>query len=414
MNKWKITIISILTVAFIGVNLFLLLKESSKAERVSYIHDWTRVQLDDVAETFQTKGVVKPEKQQGVYYDEKQGPISSILVKEGDTISNGTALFTYSSKALEDEKSNLEDEMDQVQGEIDSVNDELDELKKLDTPSPSTSNSSSGGSKDVKVQVNVDVTNGVKADVEKAIIAAESEVSKLEAKLAKYESRLKRVSEQISATTVNSEVEGKVIAINENMKNPIITVASNTLKVEGELTEKQMKKAAIDNQVKMYSTLHKQKYEGAIQQIVPFPNGTPSVDKETKYPFFTTINDVDEQLLPGAKLSMKVIVNEVQNVPVVPTKSTIKKDKKTYIYRLTEKGTVSKTKITPGLSFAGDQEVVKGIQEGHLVTMDPKQIKANNTAFITPMTTTTIQKYNLKKLSKKQIAKYLLMGIFEK
>lgn len=413
-KKWKITLISLLTVAFIGGNLFLLFKESSKADRVTYIKEWTRVQKDDVTETFQTKGIVQPETEHGVYYDEQQGPFSSFLVKEGDTVSAGSALFTYSSKELEDEKADVEAEITQIQGELDSINEEIAELKKLDTPSSNIGNSSTAGNKDLKIEVNVDVTNGVKTDVEKAILEAEREASKLEAKLAKYESQLSRISDKISETTVNSEVEGQVVAINKDMQNPIITIASNTLAVEGELTESQMKKVAVDQQVKMYSSLHKQGYEGNIQQIVSYPKGNPSVDKETKYPFMVGISDADEQLLPGAKLSMKIIVNEVKDVPIVPTKSTFKTGKKMYVYQLNEKGFVEKMKITPGLSFAGNQEVIKGVKEGNLIAVQPKKIQTNNSAFITPMTTTKIQKYNIKQLSKKQIAKYLLMGVFEK
>ncbi|WP_042352526.1 efflux RND transporter periplasmic adaptor subunit [Bacillus massiliigorillae] len=412
-KKWKITLISLLTVAFIGGNLFLLFKESSKADRVSYIKEWTRVQKDDVKETFQTKGVVQPETKHGVYYDEQQGPFSSFLVKEGDVVSAGTGLFTYGSKDLEDEKAEVDAEITQIQGELDGVNEEIAELKKLTTPSSTSGTSSTSGNKDLKVEVNVDVTSGVKTDVEKAILAAETEASKLKAKLEKYESKLSRISDKISQTTVNSEVEGQVVAINKDMQNPIITIASKTLAVEGELTESQMKKVAVEQQVKMHSTLHDQDYEGNVQQIVSYPKGNPSVDKETKYPFMVRLNDADEQLLPGAKLSMQVIVNEVKDVPVVATKSTFKTGKKMNVYQLNEKGFVKKTKITPGLSFAGKQEVTNGVKEGSLIVVKPKLIHANNSAFITPMTTTTIQKYNLKQLSKKQMAKYLLMGVFE-
>ncbi|MGM9926111.1 MAG: efflux RND transporter periplasmic adaptor subunit [Bacillus sp. (in: firmicutes)] len=414
MDKWKKYLIFGLAVAFVGVNLFLLLKEDSKAGRVNYIDQWVKVQKDDVTETFQTKGVVQPEQEHEIYYHEEQGNVSAFSVKEGDVVSAGSALFVYDAQELEDEKAEVEAEIAQTQGELDSIKIQIAELKKLTVPSSSSQSASASGNDQVKVDVQVDVTHGVETDVDKAILEAEAEEEKLEAKLVKQEKQLSRISDKISQTTVTSDVDGQVIHINKDMKNPIITIASTALAVEGSLTEQQMSKAAVQQKVEMYSSLHDKKYEGVIQKIVSYPKEKPSISKEVEYPFYASLAEGDTELLPGSKLSMKVVVDEAIDVPVVAGKSTFKKGKKVYVYQLTDKGTVKKTAITPGLKFSGKQEVVQGIEVGQLIAAMPKEITANQAAFITPMKSTKVQTYNLKTLTKKQMAKYVLMGIFEK
>lgn len=417
MKKWKLYTIVIVIIAFIGSNLFLLFKEESKVVRTAYIKDWSVVKKDDIKKTFKTKGVVKPEEEHYVYYDEERGPFASFLVKEGDPVSAGTALFTYGSNKLEDEEAEIEAEIAQIDDEIDSVESQISDLEKIDTTSADESSASST-SKDktvnVNIDVNVDVSPIAEAEVEQAIVEAEAEKEKLEAKLSKYEDELIRVKEKLENVTINSEVDGQVIAINEDVQNPVITIASSAISVEGDLTEQQMKKAAVEQEVYMYSSLHNEKYKGTIQKVVSYPKGSPSIDKETKYPFVVQLDKEAENLLPGAKLHMTVVVDEAKNVPVVANKSTFKVGKNTNVYQLTEKGMVEEQKITPGISFAGQLEIKKGLKAGQFIATKPGNVEVANTAFITPLTTTNIRKKEIKKLTKKQIVKYTLMGVFEK
>ncbi|MFS0784380.1 efflux RND transporter periplasmic adaptor subunit [Bacillus sp. 1P06AnD] len=414
MKNWKVYTIAAIAILFIGCNLYLLLKEDSKATRVTYVNDWTRVKKDDVKETFKTKGVIKPENKEYVYYDEQRGSVASILVKKGDKITSGTPLFSYGSDSLENEKSEKEAEIKQINDEISGIDSQISELKRITPKTPTSSNSASTDEKEPKVEVNVDVSPIVEGDVEKEIIAAQSEKDKLSAKLSKSEADLSRITDRLNKISTPSEVEGQVIAINENMKNPIITIASPNVGAEGELNEKQINKTKIGQKVKVYSILNKKTYTGTIQGIVEYPKSGVDVEKEAKYPFTIALDKKNDQLIPGSKVKLTVTTAEALDVPVVAKSNTFKSKKQKNVYQISNKGTVLKKQIEPGLEFDGKQEVLNGLVAGNYVVTDPNKVKQAGTSFITPMTTASVDKKALKKLSKKQVMKYTVMGIFEK
>ncbi|WP_050613759.1 efflux RND transporter periplasmic adaptor subunit [Bacillus testis] len=414
MKNWKVYLITALAVIFVGCNLFLLLKEDSKAERTTYLDDWSKVKSDDVEEIFTTKGVVKPEEKNDIYYDEKRGSVAAFLVKKGDRISRGTALFTYGSDALENQKSEKEAEITQINDEIKSIDSQIAELQKMTPKTPSVPEIPSSDDKDTKVQVNVDVSPIVEGDVEKEIIAAQSEKDKLSAKLAKSQADLNRITDQLSKVSINSEVEGQVIAVNKNMKNPIITIASSAVGAEGELNEKQIGKAEVGQKVRLYSELDKKTYEGSIKEIVHYPKNEVKVDKQSKYPFTIALDKKNDTLLPGSKVKLTITVGEAKAVPVVAHSSTFKEKKKTKVYQITGKGTIEEKNIEPGLRFAGKQEVKSGLKAGDYLVANPSDLKQNGTSFITPITTSKVDWKAWKDLSKKQVLKYASMGIFEK
>ena len=102
---------------FIGVNLYLLLKEDSKAERTVYINEWTRIANGDVTQTFETEGVALPESEHYVYFDEDQGEMASIYVKEGEIVTAGAPLFSYDTEELEKQKTETEIEVERLESE---------------------------------------------------------------------------------------------------------------------------------------------------------------------------------------------------------------------------------------------------------------------------------------------------------
>ena len=409
LKKWKYVSIAVVIIAFISANLYLLFKEDSKAERIAYINEWRVVKKGDITKTFDTKGVTKTEQEYYVYYDENRGALSSLLVQEGDTVSEGTALFTYGTLQLDDERAELESNIMQLENEIASIENQLSELKGIVVSMPS--NSVSTDSAEVNVEVNVDVSPIAENDVEIAIVETEAELRKLEAKLLNYEEQLARLDGKQNDLTVRSAFEGQVIAVKANSANPIVTIASPVLEVKGVLTEKQMKKIAEEQTVTMYSSLHKKTYTGTVKSINAYPQEAVSVDEETTYSFIVQFDELNEELLVGTKVDMTVVVGEVMDVPVVSSESTFKSGKKTNVYQLSSKGTVETKTISKGLSFEGIYEVKEGLETGDIIVKDPSSVNVVGAGYITPMKKTTIQKQALKQMSKRQIAKYTLLGM---
>ena len=438
-------------VLFIGVNLFLLLKEDSKAERTVYVSEWERIKNGNVTQTFKTEGVALPESEQYVYFDEEEGELASIYVKEGEFITAGTSLFSYDSEELEKQKSEIEIEIERLESEIDSVEEQLADLKKIDTNSSARNRSSKESNSEVtvNVDVNVDFSLIVESQVEESIAAAEAEIGKLEAKLNASEQKLDQLDEQIDNVTVYSDTDGIVTQINKDLKAPIITISSNQLVVEGLLSEKQMKDAEVGQKVTMYSELHKKTYKGVISLINEYPTELPSIGKEPVYAFLATFNEEEQEadaedefaeieeeaselsdeaegieseeetekdkdrLFAGTNLQVKVIVEEALDLPVILTDVTYSAKGKEYVYKLTAAGIVERHEVKPALTFKGKSAIESGLAAGEVITTQPNAVPVNKVSYIMPMKMTGIKTKEIKNMRKKHYAKYVLMGLLE-
>ncbi len=407
VNRWKSAALIIFCVLFVGVNLYLLLKEDSKAARVAYVEDWLRVKQDDITEKFDTKGVLKPLEEFSVYVDGDKQPIESFHVKKGDQVSPGTPLFTYSAEKLEDEKKGLEEEKTKLQGEIAAVQDHIRKLK-------SYQNSISVPTSKVDEEKEYTAEKISESQIEQEIYKQELAEDRLEKEAVKIDAQIAYLNQKINNLTVTSKVEGTVTELNQDLQSPVIKIASSDLGVEGLLTEVQRKKAEEGMRVVLYSPLYKKKLEGSIRTLHTYPANEPHVEKETVYPFTASLNEPDSELLAGAKLDVTVIVNEAKNVPVIPNRTLFKEDKKYYVYRLSDSGWLEKQRVNKGLTFAGKQEIQKGLKKKDLVAKDPMDVKVENVPVITPLHTSKIQMKELKGLSKKQTLQYVLMGMLER
>ena len=425
-------------VLFTGLNTYLLMKDDSKAERVAYIPEWSVVAEGTVEKTFPSKGVVRPSEEFNVFYDADEGPLAEILVEVGDRVEPGTELFTYGTERISGQEEQIVAEINRLNGEIDGVESQIESLESISIESL--------GENDVRVErneedvqvdvdVHVDLSGIAESDVETAIAEAEADKEKLSAELSALEAEHNRLMDKKSNASVASDVAGEVTAINKDGENPVITIASTALEVQGILTEEQMKQAEVGQEVHLHSVLHGTDYAGTIEKIHSYPVKRPSLEEEAEYPFIVQFNtdiegdeegegvedsesadsqsDTDEELLPGAKLSMDVVVGRSENVPVIKESSSFSSGKERAVYQLADKGMVKRQKIETGLTFKGKQEVKKGLEKNDLIVTEPDDVAAGGISFITPLQNKSLETKELKDLSKKQMAKYVLMGFFE-
>ena len=437
MKKKVYYIVAIVVIFFIGMNLYLLLKEDSKAERTVYVNDWTRIAGGDVVQTFETDGVALPDNEQYVYFDARQGNMATFYVEEGDVITEGTPLFSYDTKDLEEQKTAVEIEIERLEDELETVELQISELKKIDTKVASQNNHSS---EDIEVSVVVDVGAIVESNIEESIAAAKADEGKIEAELTAAEKKLSQLNDRIDNATVFSDADGQVIQINEDLSAPVMSIASANLAVEGVLLEQQMKDVKVGQKVTMYSELHDHSYSGTISKINKYPKQKPSVGKEPTYSFIVTLEEIaednleldeneegfedsmdeseekeieEDNLLIGTNLRVNVIVDEAIAVPIISTDSAFSASGKKYVYKLAANGMIEKKEITVGLTFEGDSEVESGLIFNDVIAADPKTISHNNAYFILPMQAAGLQTEELRKMTKKQYAKYILMGLLE-
>jgi HlyD family secretion protein len=416
-GKWKIAAVSIASIVLITVNLYLIEKKESKVERTVFVENWTKVKKDTITDTIQTNGVIKPVEEYDIYFDAKKNDFKKFLVKEGDAITAGSSLFEYTTTELDALKANLEAEKTAAEGEIAGIEEYIGKLRSYQ--GTVTSEPEAAIDESVEKNLNIDITTSssdlIKSNIEQEMYKQELEKNRLNEKVKMLDSKLSSIEEQSSAIVTTSEADGVVKNINKNLNNPIISIVSTNMAIEGDFSEEEMKKAEVGMTIKASSSDSKKALKGTIGRIHSYPVEEPSLKKDNRFPFQALIEPEGETepLLVGSKVNLTVITNEKAGVPSIPIEA-VQYQKQPYIYKLTNKGHVDKHYITKGLKAEGKQEIIKGPSVGDVILLEPNAAVKNHSYFITPIQFEKVKAGTYKKFTSREKVRYLLLGILEK
>ena len=419
MKKWKITALSIVSVAFISGNIYLIEKKDSKVERTVFTENWIKVKKETITETFQTKGILKPAEEFDVYFDSRNNDFQKFLVHEGDEVTAGTSLFEYTTTKLDALRDNLEAEKTAAQGEITGIDEYIDKLNAYQSSLTLDSNKTVID-ETVEKNLNIDITTSssdlIKSNIEQEKYKQELEKSSLEEKVVMIDAQLNSIEGQTNAVETTSEADGIVKNVNKNLSNPIISIASAEMAIEGTFSEEQLKKATVGMELKAASPDLNKKLAGTISRIHSYPKEEPTLKGENRYPFqakIVTDQGENEPLIAGSKVNLTVITNVKAGVPVVPAEA-VHDTKQPHVYTLTNKGHVNRQYLTKGAQAKGKQEILKGPAVGDVILLDPKNVVKNHSHFITPLNIEKIKSGTYKKLSTREKIRYILLGFLEK
>ncbi|MFF2591254.1 efflux RND transporter periplasmic adaptor subunit [Peribacillus butanolivorans] len=419
MKKWKIAAVSVASAALITVNFYLIEKKESKVERTVFAENWTKVKKDTITDTFQTKGVIKPVEEYDIYFDTKKNDFQKFLVKEGDEVTAGSSLFEYTTPELDALKGNLEAEKTAAEGEIVGINDYIDKLKAYQGSLTSNSNEAVIDNS-IEKSLNIDITTTssdlIESNIEQEMYKLELEINRLEEKIVMLDAQLSSIEEQKGAVETASEADGVVKNINKNLNNPIISIVSTNVAIEGDFSEEEMKKAEVGMTIKASSPDLKKALNGTIGRIHSYPAEEPSLKKDNRFPFQAMIEPGDEvtkPLLVGSKVNLTVITNEKAGVPSIPVEAVHYK-KQPHVYKLTKKGYVDKHYIIKGLKAEGKQELIKGPAVGDVILIEPNRIVKNHSYFVTPIQFEKVKSASYKKFTTREKVRYILLGMLEK
>ncbi|MED3993263.1 efflux RND transporter periplasmic adaptor subunit [Peribacillus frigoritolerans] len=417
-GKWKIAAVSIASIVLITVNLYLIEKKESKVERTVFVENWTKVKKDTITDTIQTNGVIKPVEEYDIYFDAKNNDFKKFLVKEGDAITAGSSLFEYATIELDALKANLEAEKTAAEGEIAGIEEYIGKLRSYQ--GNVTSESEAAIAESVDKNLNIDITTSssdlIKSNIEQEMYKQELEKNRLDEKVKMLDAKLSSIEEQSSAIVTTSEADGVVKNINKNLDNPIISIVSTNMAIEGDFSEEEMKKAEVGMTIKASSSDSKKALKGKIGRIHSYPAEEPTLKKDNRFPFQALIEPEGEEtepLLVGSKVNLTVITNEKAGVPSIPIEA-VQYQKHPYIYKLTNKGHVDKHYITKGLKAEGKQEIIKGPSLGDVILLKPNVAVKNHSYFITPIQFEKVKAGTYKKFTSREKVRYLLLGILEK
>lgn len=417
-GKWKIAAVSIASIVLITVNLYLIEKKESKVERTVFVENWTKVKKDTITDTIQTNGVIKPVEEYDIYFDAKKNDFKKFLVKEGDAITAGSSLFEYTTTELDALKANLEAEKTAAEGEIAGIEEYIGKLRSYQ--GTVTSEPEAAIDESVEKNLNIDITTSssdlIKSNIEQEMYKQELEKNRLDEKVKMLDAKLSSIEEQSSEIVTTSEADGVVKNINKNLNNPIISIVSTNMAIEGDFSEEEMKKAEVGMTIKASSSDSKKALKGTIGRIHSYPAEEPTLKKNNRFPFQALIEPEGEEtepLLVGSKVNLTVITNEKAGVPSIPIEA-VQYQKQPYIYKLTNKGHVDKHYITKGLKAEGKQEIIKGPSVGDVILLEPNAAVKNHSYFITPIQYEKVKVGAYKKFTSREKVRYLLLGILEK
>lgn len=388
------------------------LKDDSKALRSSYINKWAAVGKENLTETLHASGVVTPEEEHQVYYNDEDGDFKGFLVKEGDKIDSGTPLYEYSSNNIDEDLARLKAEKSQLVTEANLIDDQIKQLNYLQSVSASTSTASTPVFGDGSSSRN-DSSDLMNVSIEKEIYDKQREKGRVEAEIEKYEDLIDSY-EGSDELGKNSEVSGTVKKVNYELKNPIVTIISDKPKVEGTFSERDLRKVDEGMEVYVKSDLMKGKVAGTLTKIANYPESDPSVKKESFYPFEITLNEeTEERIIKGSHVDVSVITYQVLNATTVPEKSIEKNKKNSYIYVLNENGLVEKRKISKGLQLNGKTELKRGAKPGELIVQKPENVQEENNPFFSKLNIDSLKKKAFKEEGKRAIFKHIMVGFFK-
>lgn len=417
-GKWKIAAVSIASIVLITVNLYLIEKKESKVERTVFVENWTKVKKDTITDTIQTNGVIKPVEEYDIYFDAKKNDFKKFLVKEGDAITAGSSLFEFTTTELDALKTNLEAEKTAAEGEIAGIEEYIGKLRSYQ--GTVTSEPEAAIDESVEKNLNIDITTSssdlIKSNIEQEMYKQELEKNRLDEKVKMLDAKLSSIEQQSSAIVTTSEADGVVKNINKNLNNPIISIVSTNMAIEGDFSEEEMKKAEVGMTIKASSSDSKKALKGKIGRIHSYPAEEPSLKKDNRFPFQALIEPEGEEtepLLVGSKVNLTIITNEKAGVPSIPIEA-VQYQKQPYIYKLTNKGHVDKHYITKGLKAEGKQEIIKGPSVGDVILLESNAAVKNHSYFITPIQFEKVKARTYKKFTSREKVRYLLLGILEK
>ena len=392
MKKWwKTIMITVLAILLVGVNLFLIIKDNSKVDKTLYVSSWTSAIEQDLEETMVTEGISAPQEEQYVYYDDSKGSFEGFMVKEGEKVSSGSELFYYKTDSYVDAIAHLEAEKESVLKQLDGLEDRKDSLDRL-------LKSSSAGMEEFFLMS--------ESSIEIEIYETEAEINRLEGELEKYEDQIDSIDGKLPYLHEISDIDGTVKEINKDLSNPVITIASMEPIIEGKVPEAEHKKLQPGLEVLISLKNSNKNYKGIIETISAFPEGKPSVEKESTYPFTVVLNEPIEDLVHGAHVDMKIITEEVIDAITVPSESVHKSK-----VHILQDGKVAKREVKSGLKVKKTQEIESGLEVEEVVVREPVSFEGETISFYTPLQFNQWEKEMYGDMRKLEIVKLVGKGI---
>ncbi|MGX7262699.1 efflux RND transporter periplasmic adaptor subunit [Enterococcus crotali] len=353
----------------LGVGSYFLFFSSPKNTEPSY-NVFTLEQLDPLM----LKGEVNAAQTENIFYDQTLGTVADTPVKQDQEVKNGDVLLNYlngeaQSRADQQQRSvnkssltaqqaaqNLgraQTRYNQAQASLNQSQAEFD--RETD---PEKKEELKGKVEQQKTEVTT--TNNETIQAQQALDLANTEVSDEAAALETEQGKV--------TSTVTATIDG-IVMVNEagkkSLEQPLVQVLSKTKQTKGIVTEYDLNKLKVGQEVNVTSIGSNQTAQGKINSINQLPKTSKGNDSEI--PTYEFIVDGDFPWAYGS--SVQVSLQQPQLV--LPEKSIVKKDDKTFVY-VYKNGRAVKTDVKV-VEVNGAKNVESGVSKGVKIIANPDE-----------------------------------------
>ncbi|MFU8692165.1 efflux RND transporter periplasmic adaptor subunit [Rossellomorea sp. FS2] len=399
---------SIVTVSlvFVGVNTYLIEKADSRVEREVRINHWELSRQETLRKMLYKPGVVIPEEDQYLYFNDESATFKKFLVKEGEQIKSGAPLYEYEVTDQFQQRDVLKSEVEKLEEDASNVKDSISELSKLISSLPSPSSDE----KDAPIEAGALQSE---YDIKREMVSKQLEADQLENQIKSLERQIAAIDSYETTLTVESSVSGTVKSLSHEIQNPLITIASDSTVVTTDLTEKEVDEVKENLNVRVKHD-GKKSLEGIITKVDRLPKADPHLKTESLYPAEVQVQEA--QWRPGQHVSLSIIMEEAKDAVTVPVSAIEKVDDQSYLWMMMKNGTVKKRKIETGLEVDGRQAITSGVKAGEMYVEEPDEIASlkDQERFITALDWRRLKIRDFKTLDRADVYTNLMLGILER
>ncbi|WP_086312985.1 HlyD family secretion protein [Enterococcus sp. 7F3_DIV0205] len=371
-KKMKLIIGSILIGVSVG-SYFLFFSSSKKVEP-SY-SAFTLNELDPLL----LKGEVKATQTEDIFYDQTLGTITDIPVKHEQEVKNGEVLLNYlngeaQTRADQQQrtvnKSSLSAQqaaqnLSRAQARYNEAQASLNQSKADFDREVDPDKKEELKGKIEQQQTEVTGFNNEAIQAQQALDLAYTEVNDESAAL---ESEKGKVT-----STINATIDG-VAMVNEagkkSLDQPLIQVLSKEKQTKGTVTEYDLNKLKIGQEVSVTSIGSNQTAQGKISSINQLPKSKNGSDSEI--PTYEFIVDGDFPWAYGSSVQVSLPQPQL----VLPEKSIVTKENKTFVF-VYKNGRAVKTDVKI-VDINGSKIVESGVSKGNKIIGNPNEALKDN------------------------------------
>lgn len=408
-------LILLLAIVFIAVNILLiLLDKEDRIARVSYINDWSEVFKYDLFKKTNTTGIVSPVGENNVYFDEEQGIFQQFLVEEGDTINENDPLFEYKIENFTARENSLEQQVERLKTQITALEDTIAGIKAYQPP-PTVGQTFDQENEidEAPVEAPVPQPNpAIEFSKEQYVLEQEKLLAQKNAELQSVETQLSSLTESGDTVVVTSPYQGKVSTLAHDLTNPVITLKTNELRIEGKLTEKE--RPEIEEGMETQIKFHNQDVEltGAVSKIEDAPKNL-HLNSSSEYPFYIELKDADENLLPGYHAELAITTEQKLQAPTV-FEELLYGEVDNYLWIMNKHGRLVKKDVETGIEENGLQGIKKGVTAGEWIAEEPRPQFRDGSLFVTPIKADLMHWNELLSVDPGLIKQNLLRGLLHR